>query len=330
LLRRLPTGPPAFIEPMQCKLVDSLPKTGDWFFELKFDGFRALAVKNGMEIQLISRNKKDLSAKFPELIDSLSKLPVKRAVIDGEIVALDDRGRPSFQILQNLGTAGSRNLVYYAFDLLNYEGRNTQSLPIEYRKALIQPLITAGPSNLGFSRAVEGTSKLLLEQVRTHSLEGIVAKKAGSHYEPGQRSGTWIKYKNLQEQEFVIGGYTAPEGTRGEFGALVVGFYENGRLHFASKVGTGFTANLLRELYKQFQPLRQTKCPFVNLPETSSGRWGEGLTAAEMKRVAWLKPKLVAQIAFTEWTEGNHLRHPSFKGLREDKSPREVTRERPG
>jgi bifunctional non-homologous end joining protein LigD len=166
-----------------------------------------------------------------------------------------------------------------------------------------------------------------LNEVRKHALEGIIAKKAGLPYEPGQRSGTWIKYKNLLEQELVIGGYTPPEGTRQAFGALLVGFYEDGQLHFASKVGTGFTAAILKKLHQMFQPLRQAQCPFVNLPETCSGRWGQGLTRAQMNKVTWLKPKLVAQIGFTEWTEGRHLRHPVFKGLREDKEAREVIRE---
>jgi bifunctional non-homologous end joining protein LigD len=200
-------------------------------------------------------------------------------------------------------------------------------LPIEDRRALLEMTIPAGLPHLRFSRAVEADAPVLLREVRKHALEAIIAKKAGSAYEPGQRSGTWIKYKNLLEQEFVIGGYTPPEGTRQAFGALLIGFYENGKLPFASKVGTGFTAAILKKLYQMFQPLRQAECPFGNLPETSSGRWGQGLTRAQMNNVTWVTPKLVAQIGFTEWTEGNHLRHPVFKGLREDKEAQEVIRE---
>lgn len=329
LLRQCPKAPVSFIEPMQCKLVGQLPTAGKWLYELKLDGFRALAIKNGNSIGLISRNKKDLTPRYPELVESIGRLGCKRVVLDGEIVALDKRGWPSFQILQNLGNGGDeRNLFFYAFDVVNMEGRDTRTVGIEERKMLLGS-IGLGPASLvQVVTGVEADSSALLEVVQMHALEGLVAKKAGSFYEAGQRSGTWIKYKNLQEQEFVIAGYTEPEGTRQSFGALLVGFYEDGELQFASKVGTGFTSRLLGELYKTFQPLRQKECPFVNLPETSSGRWGQGLTRAQMKTVTWLKPRLVCEIGFTEWTEGNHLRHPTFKGMREDKSAKDVVRER--
>ena len=158
-------------------------------------------------------------------------------------------------------------------------------------------------------------------------LEGIIAKRRGSRYEPGQRSGAWLKLKVLHEQEFVIGGYTEPQGARKFFGALLVGFYEKGKLRFASKVGIGFSEKRLRELFKQMQPLRRDDCSFVNLPTTRGGRWGQGITRAEMKRCTWIEPALVAQIRFTEWTRDAGLRHPAFLGLREDKAAHEVVRE---
>jgi bifunctional non-homologous end joining protein LigD len=260
-------------------------------------------------------------------VESIKRLGCKRVILDGEIVALDTRGWPSFQILQNLGS-DNRNVFFYAFDMLNLEGRETRNLQIEERKMLFGALGVGPASLVQVVTGLEADSRALLGVVTQHHLEGVIAKKAGSVYEAGQRSGTWIKYKNLQEQEFVIGGYTEPEGTRQSFGALLVGVYEEGELRFASKVGTGFTSRLLSELYKMFQPLKQKECPFVNLPETSSGRWGQRLTQAQMRTVTWLKPKLVCQIGFTEWTEGYHLRHPTFKGMRDDKSAKEVAREK--
>jgi bifunctional non-homologous end joining protein LigD len=329
LLRRCPRASISFVEPMQCKLVDRLPTAGKWLYELKLDGFRALAIKSGNRVELISRNRKVLSARYPELAESVGRLSCKRLVLDGEIVALDKRGWPSFQILQNLGADDERHLFFYAFDILNFEGRDLRGLEIEDRKAVLQSIGLGPEPRVQVITAVEADSSVLLEVVEKHALEGIIAKKAGSLYEAGQRSGTWIKYKNLQQQEFVIGGYTEPEGTRQAFGALLVGYYDdNEQLRFASKVGTGFTAALLSKLWKQFQPLRQKTCPFVNLPETSSGRWGQGLTRAQMKTVTWLNPKLVCEIGFTEWTEGDHLRHPAFKGMREDKEAEDVRRER--
>ena len=168
----------------------------------------------------------------------------------------------------------------------------------------------------------------LLDEIRKRGLEGIIAKKLDTKYEIGLRTGSWVKIKVVNEQEFVIGGYTAPKGSRDFFGAILVGYFEDGKLIFASKVGTGFNQALLGSMHKQFQKIQRDDCPFVNLPEKRSGRYGQGVTAAEMKRCRWIEPKLVAQIHFTEWTRDGHLRHPVFIGLREDKKPAEVTREK--
>jgi bifunctional non-homologous end joining protein LigD len=317
---------------MKCKLVANLPREGDCVYELKFDGFRAVAIKTPIGARLISRNRKDLSGRFPELIQSLRKLRLKSGVLDGEIVVLDESGHPSFQALQNQGDdPGLRTRIFYfIFDVVNFEGRDLTQLPLDDRKYVLESLAKQAVPRIRIVRAQRSSTDQILARVQQQGLEGIIAKKRLSRYEAGQRSGAWLKYKNLLSQEFVIGGYTFPEGMREHFGALVVGYYEKGRLFFASKVGTGFTPRQIELLYAKMKPLVQVECPFVNLPEKRAGRWGQGLTAPEMKRCVWVKPTLVCEVAFTEWTEGERLRHPSFKGLREDKSALEVTREGPG
>jgi len=314
---------------MKCKLVSELPASGAWVYELKIDGFRSLAIRQGRKVNLISRNKKDLSASYPEIIASLKELPLQQATLDGEIAVLDKHGLPSFQALQNLHTARipRERLFYFVFDILNYEGRDITQLPLEQRKAVLKDLARTWLPHVRFVRSIEGGPHSILRQVRAHELEGLVGKRSMSTYEAGQRSGTWIKYKISRAQEFVIGGYTEPERSREWFGALLVGFYQDGELHFASKVGTSFTPHMIRALYRRMQPLVQSHCPFVNLPERSSGRWGQGLTLREMSKCTWLKPTLVCEVHFTEWTEGGHLRHPNFKGIREDKTAWEVVRE---
>jgi bifunctional non-homologous end joining protein LigD len=309
---------------MKCKSVSAVPK-GHWMIELKLDGFRALAVKRGSKVELISRNHKFLSHRFPQLLEGLARLPWPKLTLDGEIVALDAQGRPSFQSLQDGGRAG--RVVYYAFDILNFEGRALTQLPFEDRRFVLEHVLAEVPENIRLSARFDGPVYEVVRAVKAHGLEGIVCKAPGSIYEVGVRSGAWIKYKTLREQEFVIGGYTAPQGARQAFGALLVGYYHEGRLLFASKVGTGFKGFMLRTLFEQFQHLVRKKCPFVNLPESGSGRWGEGLTASEMRNCVWVEPILVCQVGFTEWTLGGHLRHPVFKGMRLDKGPKDVVRE---
>jgi bifunctional non-homologous end joining protein LigD len=327
ILEAATAASPAFVEPMKCKLVSALPHDGDWVYELKFDGFRAIAVKSNSTTSLISRNRKDLSAQYPELIQSLRKLKMKEGVLDGEIVALDESGHPSFQVLQNLGSAGRRRLFYFVFDVINYEGRDLRQLPLDDRKFVLESLVKETVPRIRIVRVQKSAAAEVTAKVKQQGLEGIIAKKRLSRYEAGLRSGAWLKYKNLLSQEFVIGGYTHPEGARQHLGSLVVGYYEGDKLFYASKVGTGFTPQQLATVHAMMQPLMQADCPFLNLPERQPGRWGQGLTLAEMRRCVWVRPELVCEVAFTEWTEGHHLRHPSFKGLREDKSAREVKRE---
>jgi bifunctional non-homologous end joining protein LigD len=315
----------AFIEPMKALRVQDLP-AGDWLYELKFDGFRALAFKAGKEVRLISRNRTNFDNDYPQLIDALKSLTAKQATIDGEITALDDKGRSSFQLLQSYGKAKQTPLVYYAFDLLFLDGMDLCSRPLIERRKLLAKLLKKAPLNIRFSEELRGTRAELLQAARQFQLEGLIAKRPDSLYEPGRRGGAWVKVKLTQQQEFVVGGYTPPEGSRKYFGALLIGYYGPGLL-FAGRVGTGFSEKLLADLYDMLQKIKRPTCPFVNLPENRRGRWGQGLTPAVMKRCQWVEPVLVAQIKFTEWTSDDQLRQPVFLGLRTDKQPREVVRE---
>jgi bifunctional non-homologous end joining protein LigD len=253
---------------MQAKLVDQLPVGQQWRYELKLDGYRALAIKTTAGVNLISRNENDLSSDYPEIVESVRLLPLRQGMLDGEIVVVDEAGRPSFQLLQHLGSPGrkSRPIVYFAFDLLNLDGRSLLSLPLTERKRLLEGLLRTASSQIRFVPFLEGDAGTVLKAIRGTGLEGIVAKLATSRYEPGKRSGAWSKFKTGHEQEFVIGGYTRGRGGRSEFGALIVGYYEQGQLRYASKVGTGFSNRQIREFVAGTEPLRQAQCPFVHLP----------------------------------------------------------------
>ena len=320
-----------FIEPMKAKLVEAPPAHGDWFYELKFDGYRAVALKSGSDVQLLSRNAKNMGARFPEIVEAVAALPAKSAILDGEVVAMDGEGRSSFQLLQALEMGETRPpLAYYVFDLLHLDGEELVAKPIEQRRKKMSGLLRGVGDPIRESGEIGGDPKKLLGEVKRLGLEGIIGKRRGSLYEPGRRSGTWIKLKCVAEQELVIGGYTPPDGTRKHFGALIVGFYQGEELHFAGKVGTGFNEASLKMLHGKMKRLETKSCPFSNLPEKQQGRWAQNITPREMKLCHWTEPKLVCQVRFTEWTQDGKLRHPVFLGLREDKEPREVVHERPG
>jgi bifunctional non-homologous end joining protein LigD len=281
-----------FIEPMKARLVERLP-TGKWLYELKFDGYRALAFKTGQEVRLVSRNQ--VVFKYPQLANALKSLLVQNVIIDGEIAALDDEGRSSFQLLQGYGSGEQGPpLIYYAFDLLSLEGTDVRKQPLTERRKLLAKLLKKAPDNIRLSEELRGSAAELLRVARQFQLEGLVAKRPDSVYESGRRSGAWIKVKLTQEQEFVVGGYTLPEGSRKYFGSLLVGYYKANQLFFAGRVGTGSSDKLLADLYAGLQKIRRATCPFVNLPEKSRGRWGQGITPAVMKRCEWVKPVLVA------------------------------------
>ncbi|MDB6034350.1 MAG: ATP-dependent ligase [Verrucomicrobiales bacterium] len=328
LIAGCPRALPSFIPPMSCKLVDRLPRGNNWTYEVKLDGFRALAIKRGETVSLVSRSKKDLSLRFPELLEEFAHILVDDIVLDGEIVAFNEDGAPSFEALQKAAQSRPphRNLVFYAFDVLNLERRDLRGLNLQERRRLLEEVLPES-SSLRISFSTQTNPELLVKEVRDNCLEGLVAKQLPSRYESGLRTGAWVKYKNLQGQEFVVGGFTSPEGNRKHFGALLVGYYQGGRLWYASRVGTGYSSKELQDLSRRMESLIVNECPFANVPEARTGRWGQGLTASEMKQCNWVKPELVVQVHFTEWTAGGHLRHPAYKGLREDKRAKEVLRE---
>jgi bifunctional non-homologous end joining protein LigD len=309
-----------FIEPMRAALVAKLPEGPAWQYEVKLDGYRAIAVRSKGEVELLSRNNLKLNGRFPNVAKALETLP-DGTVLDGEIVAVDERGRPVFNELQNYRRT-RQPIFYYVFDLLEVKGESLVHLPLRERRARLEAMKFADPVRL--SQTLEAGVDELVRAAGEQGLEGIIAKKVSSSYEPGARSGAWVKFKVNQGQELVIGGYI-PGGQY--FESLLVGYYEKGKLLFNAKVKNGFVPATRRAVFERLKPLETATCPFANLPEPKNARRGKALTAELMEECRWVKPELVAQVEFTDWTEANHLRHSRFAGLRDDKAPREVVRE---
>ncbi len=302
---------------------DRLAEGSAWQYELKLDGYRALAIKSGGRVQLRSRNDNDFTVRYPGIAKSLASMP-DETVIDGEVVALE-HGKPSFNTLQNYGSAGAP-LHFFVFDLLILKGKDVMGEPLVKRRELLEEHVLPHLSEpIRYSPVLERSLKDLIQSVKAQALEGLVAKRRDSKYEPGERSGAWQKMRVNQGQEFVIGGYTVGGPV---FDALVFGYYDGDRLIYAARTRNGFTPKLRTELMKKFKPIETNECPFANLPEEKSGRWGAGLTAAKMKDCRWLTPTLVGQFEFVEWTPDNHLRHARFVGLRDDKKATGVVREK--
>ena len=302
---------------------ETLPDDPDrWAYQLKFDGYRAVAYKTGGRISLRSRNNNDFTLRHPDIVRALAKIP-DETVIDGELVALDENGRPSFYALQNF--AGSTTVLYYVFDVMVLAGRDVKAEPLDARQTLLERRIVpklADPAR--FMGELEAPLRDLIHSVKAHGLEGLVAKRRNSRYEPGLRSGAWMKMRVNRGQEFVIGGYTI--GTK-TFDALIFGYYEGDRLIYAARTRSGFTPAIREHIARKLRRLETTHCPFANLPEARSGRWGQGLTKEKMADCRWVKPELIGQFEFLEWTADNHLRHSRFMGLREDKPARDIRRE---
>ena len=315
----MPTVRARFIEPMLLQPVGRLSEGEQWLYELKLDGYRAIAFKAAGRVHLRSRNDKDFTARYTAIAAALSGLP-DETVIDGEVVAMDETGKPSFNLLQNFGSSQA-SLIYYVFDVLILSGREVMSEPLSVRRELLQREILPKLADpIRESATVDASLPDLIAAVKAQGLEGLVAKRRDSRYEPGQRSGMWQKMRVNQAQEFIIGGYTLGSRT---FDALVFGYYDGPRLIYAARTRNGFTPSSRDALFRKFKGLETAECPFVNLPESHSGRWGDGLTAEKMQACVWLKPVLVAQFEFLEWTPDNHLRHAKFVSLGDERRRRE-------
>jgi DNA ligase D-like protein (predicted ligase) len=315
-------GEGRFIEPMLCLAVDKLPEGSAWQYEVKLDGYRAIGVRTRAGVELWSRNKRDFSRRFRDVASALEALPVE-TVLDGEIVAVDGDGNPSFSSLQNFGD-GATTILFYAFDAPVLAGADLRSKPLVARREMLRGLISKLPDTIRFSESFDASASELMAAVRSNGLAGVVAKRRDSSYRPGDRSGAWVKVRANRAQELVIGGYIPGSTT---FDSIIVGYYKGDDLMYVARVRNGFTPALRDAVFKQLPALETRACPFVNLPQVEKGRWGEGLTAEKMAECHWLKPVLVAQIEFAEWTEGDHLRHSEFVALRDDKDPKEVRRE---
>jgi DNA ligase D-like protein (predicted ligase) len=314
----------SFIEPMLLLRTDKLPEGPEWLYELKYDGYRAIAFKADGKVFLRSRKDNDFAVRYPSVATGLTRLP-NNTVIDGEIVALDEVGHPSFNLLQNRGSSGAP-LLFYIFDLLVLSGRDLRGETLERRQGLLQEKVLGKLQEpIRYAWGLNASLTDLICFLKEAGAEGLVAKRRDSVYESGQRSGAWQKMRLNQRQKFVIGGYTVRGKT---FDALIFGYYEGDKLIYVARTRNGFTPSLRLELASWFGKLATRECSFVNLPEPRGGRGGAGLTAAKMKDCVWLKPELVGQFEFLEWTPDNHLRHSRFVALREDKAARDVGRER--
>ena len=302
-------------------LAKQAPEGDDWLYEIKFDGYRMLCRIDKGQARFISRNGHDWTKKFPELAEIAASLPVQQAMLDGEVVALAADGTTSFQALQNIfQSGGTAKLVYYVFDLLHLDGFNVTSVPLEGRKELLGKVLAGATSkSIRLSEHLEGDGAEVFKQACRLHLEGIICKRRGRPYRPG-RGLDWLKVKCSRREEFVIGGFTPPTGSRSHFGALLLGYHDaDGQLVYAGRVGTGFNDQTLASLHKTLSKLVRAKSPFRNL----TGSTGQA------RGVTWVEPRLVAEVEFSNWTDEGLLRHPSFQGLREDKSAREVVRDVP-
>ena len=300
---------PAEIKPMLATLVDEPFSDPEWIFETKWDGFRSVCFIGGGEARFVSRNQIEMTSQYPELAGIARQVKAREAILDGEICALDRQGVPRFQLLQRKSMNGRRPpIVYFVFDLLYVDGYDLTACTVVERKTKLAEILKPSPV-IKLSEHIEGDGEALYRQIEKFRLEGMMAKRADSKYVQ-KRSSDWLKVKTILRQEVVIGGYTQPRGTRSHFGSLVCGLYQDNELRYVAHVGGGFNEKLLQSIYKLMQPLKSGNSPFVSTPKTN-------------EPVQWLKPKLVAEVKFSEWTADKRLRHPVFIGLREDKDPKD-------
>jgi bifunctional non-homologous end joining protein LigD len=310
---------PEFVPPQLATLEEKPPSGDEWLHELKFDGYRMLCHLNPGGVRFWSRNKKDWTHKFPHLGKAIKEFPARVAILDGEVVAVDAKGRASFQKLQQAMKTGDAGFIFHVFDLIYLDGFNLTRTPLRLRKSLLESLFESvqAKSPLRYSDHVQGDGAKFFKQACSYGIEGIVSKLADSAYE-STRTRTWVKVKCIKRQEFVIAGFTLSDKDFPGFGALILGVYDKGKLIYAGRAGTGFTIKQRLELRKKLDQMVRPTSPFAEKPKDP-----------RLKRAVWVTPKLVGEVAFTEWTDDGSVRHPSFQGLREDKKALDVVREEP-
>ncbi|HCN84778.1 MAG TPA: DNA ligase D [Sphingobacteriaceae bacterium] len=327
LLKKAPKSKiPEGIKPMLATLVDEPFDDPDWVYEVKWDGYRALAFINNGGVELLSRNKKDFSAKFYPIYKILKEWKIN-AVIDGEILVLNDKGISNFGNLQNWRSEADGELVFYVFDILWDDGKNLMDLPLLQRQAILKDILPTNDDRIRLSKVFQANGTDFFNAAQRMGLEGIMAKKSDSLYSPDFRTKEWLKIKVNQRQEVIIAGYTKNEDTSKQFSSLLLGVYEDGELHYVGKVGTGFSDALQKDMMARFRPLITDKSPFNTLPDVNKpSRFRPNPPKA---KATWLKPELVCEVAFAEVTSDGVFRHPSFQGMRSDKKAKEVVREKP-
>jgi bifunctional non-homologous end joining protein LigD len=316
-VRKVPM--PEFVRPQLATLVEKPPVGEEWLHELKLDGYRLLAHLNNGQVRFWTRNQNDWTAKFPNVAKAVKALRLKSAILDGEIVALDPSGRASFQRLQqSINKQMSAGLLFHVFDVIYIDGFMLTKTPLLERKRVLEELLAPlGDSGiLRYSDHIEGNGEQFFKEACKLGLEGIVSKLANSTYD-SMRSRSWLKIKCLRRQEFVIAGYTLSD--KGiPFSSLILGVYDKGKLIYAGRAGTGFSNQMRVELKKTLDRIVRKERPFAFIPNDPG-----------LRRAVWTEPKLVGEVAFSEWTDEGIIRHPSFQGLRQDKKPKEVVREEP-
>lgn len=314
---------PDTISPMLATLVDKPFSEPGWLYEIKWDGYRALSLCNKGEVNIVSRNNKSFNEKFYPIYDAVKKWKVN-AVVDGEIAVLNDKGISHFGSLQNWRSEADGELVYYVFDLLWLDGRNLMSLPLTERREQLRQILPP-EGIIRMSENFNASAEEFLQAAGEMGLEGIIAKKEDSIYRPGDRTRDWLKIKVNQRHEVVIGGFTLNDGSNKTFSSLLVGVYENGKLEYTGKIGTGFNDKQQKEMMAKFKPLITDKSPFTFVPDVNKpSRFRPNPPNAT---VTWLKPQLVCEVSYTEMTSDGVMRHPSFEGMREDKKAKDVNRE---
>jgi bifunctional non-homologous end joining protein LigD len=309
------TAFPDFVPPMMAESVKTPFDSPDWIFEIKLDGYRAITVFDSTgKAHFWSRNGLPLEAKFPAIANAVSKLKLRSTVLDGEVVAVDENRIPRFQLLQRFQKQPTAPTLYYVFDVLWHEGEDLTGKPILERRSVLERILKPA-AGIQLGRYVEDEGKALFKLTKEKGMEGIIAKRKDSVYRPGKRTSDWLKIKARLQQEFVVGGFTAPKGSRKHLGAIVLGAYTKGKLRHYGYAGSGFTEKGLKDAVDRMKPLFTNKCPFVNPPNIK-------------EKIQWVRSKLVCEVEYAELTADDQLRQTTFLGWREDKKAQEVVLER--